>query len=134
MCACDFRFVTADSRLYLPEVNIQVPLTWGLTARLIRDIGRPKAMELITLCDDLPPAQAESLGLINGVAQSEAELEELVNTTANRLTGQNETTLHLVKTQFRALDHTVDSGDVTEMDNDMLLYRGLLDQQPKCRL
>jgi enoyl-CoA hydratase/carnithine racemase len=133
MCACDLRIVTMDTRLYLPEVDIAVPLTWGLTTRLIRDVGRPKAMELITLCDDLPPIQALSLGLINKVVADEQALDAAVDGWAARLAAKNGTALHLVKTQFRASDYSADLGNVTEFDNDWLLYREYLDRQ-KARL
>lgn len=47
--ACDLRIVCENTRMWFPEVDINLPLTWGLTARLVRDLGRPKAMELITM-------------------------------------------------------------------------------------
>ena len=127
MLACDLRLCTHDARLWLPEVDINMPLTWGLTARLIRDIGRPKAMELIAFCDDLLPETALRLGLINQVATSELELEQIAIQWAERLANKNPTTLHLVKTQFKSLDHTIDLGNSTMFDNDWLLYNKMLD-------
>jgi len=127
MCSCDIRVVTKDATLSLPEVDLSLPLTWGLTARLIKDVGRPKAMELITLCESLAPSEALSLGMINRVAADEKELDTVVDDWAARLASKNETTLHLVKTQFRALDHMMDTGDVTAYDNDLILYRAYLD-------
>jgi hypothetical protein len=54
----------------------QVP--WGLTPMLARDIGLPKAKELIMLCDAIEAQEALTLGLINKVASSLEELDELV--------------------------------------------------------
>jgi len=121
MQACDMRCCTRTTKLSVPEVNLGIPLTWGLTARMIRDVGRAKAMELITLCEDLPPTTAETLGLINRVAESDAEAEAVTLQWAEKLAQQQETALHMVKTQFRALAHSIDLGDVTESDNDLLL-------------
>ena len=131
MHACDMKVCTRDARLWLPEVDLQIPLTWGLTARMIRDVGRSRAMELITLCDDISPADAVRLGVVNRVVENEGELEGVVLDWATRLARKNETTLHLVKTQFRALNRNIDIGDATETDNDFLLYSKMLDEQAK---
>ena len=45
---------------------------------LARDIGLPKAKELIMLCDAIEAQEALTLGLINKVASSLEELDELV--------------------------------------------------------
>lgn len=131
MHACDMKVCTHDARLWLPEVDLQIPLTWGLTARLIRDVGRSRAMELITLCDDIKPEDAKRLGVVNRVVADERELEGVVLDWAARLARKNESTLHLVKTQFRALNRNIDIGDATETDNDFLLYSRMLDAQAK---
>ena len=46
----------------------QGPVPWGLTPMLARDIGFPKAKELVLLCESVSPEEALSLGLINRVA------------------------------------------------------------------
>lgn len=127
MEACDLRVVCADARIWLPEVDIGVPLTWGLTAALIRDVGRAKAMEMMALCDDISPHHALRLGLVNRVASNHGELEEIVVNMATRLALKPHLVLHLVKTQFKALRAHDNTGDVTLFDNDLLLYTMLLD-------
>jgi enoyl-CoA hydratase/carnithine racemase len=128
MNACDLRVVMQDARLYLPEVDINVPLTWGLTAMLARDVGMAKAKELIMLCDDMPVEEALSLGLINrmSAAGDEAALDEAVDDFAYRLAAKNPGALHMAKTQFRSLQHNVSTGDTTEHDGDLLLMQGLM--------
>ena len=86
----------------------QGPVPWGLTPMLARDIGLPKAKELVLLCESVSPEEALSLGLINRVAatgpplhacyiyrvadtssrappSAEAELDEIVDDFAFRL-------------------------------------------------
>ena len=128
MAACDLRLCTRDTKLCVPEVDLGMPLTWGLTARMIRDVGRAKAMELITLCDDLPTAQAAALGFVNAVAADEAALDDLVGRWVGKLALKSPTALHMVKCQFRALDRQATTGDVTESDNDLLFLTGVLEK------
>jgi enoyl-CoA hydratase/carnithine racemase len=133
MEACDLRVVCADARLWLPEVDVGVPLTWGLTAALTRDVGRAKAMELIALCDNLPAEDALRLGLVNKVVSGRNELDLTVAAMATRLARKSPLVLQLVKTQFRALRPCNNAGDVTVYDNDLLLYTGLLEQGSRHR-
>jgi enoyl-CoA hydratase/carnithine racemase len=122
------RIVMADARLYLPEVDIKLPLTWGLTAMLARDVGMAKAKELIMLCDDMPPATGVMLGLINLVtpADDEIALDHAIDDYAYRLASKDAGALHMAKTQFRSLQHSVVTGDTTEHDGDLLLMQGLM--------
>ena len=61
---------------------------------LARDIGLPKAKELIMLCDAIEAQEALTLGLINKVASSLEELDELVR--GARATQSVSTTLVLL--------------------------------------
>jgi len=125
--ACDLRIVCENTRMWFPEVDINLPLTWGLTARLVRDLGRPKAMELITMGSNFPAQDAFRLGFVNQVVQNEKELDQVVQKWVSILGLKNASTLHIIKTQFRQLDSLVDLGRVTDSDNDLLLYNKMLD-------
>ena len=87
---------------------------------LARDIGLPKAKELVLLCDAIAPADALSLGLINRVAETEAELDEIVNDFAFRLAAKPLGALHGAKGMFRALEASVLQGDVTTFEPDIV--------------
>ena len=128
MIACDLRVVTEASQLFLPEVDIHLPLTWGLTAMLANEIGMAKAKELIMLCDDLPVSLALSLGVINLATPSDdiVALDAAIDGYAYRLAAKDPGALHMAKTQFRSLQHSVVTGDTTEHDGDLLLMQGLM--------
>ena len=80
MQACDLRCVMHDALLFFPEVDLgSGPVPWGLTPMLARDIGLPKAKELIMLCDAITADEALGLGLINKVAPSLEALDEAVD-------------------------------------------------------
>ena len=125
--ACDMRIVVENARLWFPEVDINLPLTWGLTARAIRDLGRAKAMELISMGNDLPVTDAYRLGLVNKIAKDEADLDIIIKDMVVTLGNKNASTLHFIKTHFKQLDNMVDLGRATDTDNDYLLYNRMLD-------
>lgn len=65
------------------------------------------------------------------MAVPKEELERVAMDWATRLAKKDQTALHLVKSQFRALNRNIDIGDVTETDNDFLLYSKMLQAEAK---
>ncbi|MBI3455277.1 MAG: enoyl-CoA hydratase/isomerase family protein, partial [Candidatus Rokubacteria bacterium] len=45
--ACDFRWAAAEAELWIPEVDLGVPLGVGSTTRLVRLLGPARAKEII---------------------------------------------------------------------------------------
>lgn len=66
--ACDFRIVTPDCVLGLPEVAFGIIPDGGGTTRLIRTIGRERAREMIMTGRLIDATRAERLGLVTEVA------------------------------------------------------------------
>lgn len=67
--ACDFRIVSPDCVLGLPEVAFGIIPDGGGTTRLIRTIGRQPAREMIMTGRLVGAARAERLGLVTEVAE-----------------------------------------------------------------
>jgi enoyl-CoA hydratase/carnithine racemase len=76
--ACDVR-VAAEGpyRIGLPEVTLGLLPAAGGAQRLARQIGRGRALELLTTGRTVAPAEAERLGLVDRLFPA-AELEEAV--------------------------------------------------------
>ena len=121
--ACDLRLAAAGTVFAIPEVDLGVPLSWGATPRLIREIGFARARELILLCDRFEAEQAERWGLVNKVVPEE-QLDAVAGEWAQRVADKPEIAVHMVKTQFRAYAATIPLGDATETDGDLLLAAG----------
>src|SRR5207237_279332 len=45
--ACDFRVAAPDLAFSIPEVALGIPLTWAGIPRLVREIGLPRAREVV---------------------------------------------------------------------------------------
>jgi enoyl-CoA hydratase/carnithine racemase len=117
---CDFRLAAEGTRISLPEVDLGLPLTWGATPRLIREIGSARAREMILGCEVIDAQQALDWGLVHRQVP-EAELDSLVDDWANRYAQKPEAAIHMAKTQLRAYLASQVLGDVTEGDGDLLI-------------
>lgn len=121
--ACDLRIAAEDTVFQIPEVDLGIPLGWGGTPRLAREVGAARAKELILLCDRFDGAAAERYGLINRVVTA-ADLDRCVDDWAGRLAEKPPWALHMTKTQFRAYSRSTSLGDVTEGDGDLIALGG----------
>ena len=65
--ACDFRIAAESARFGQPEINLGIIPGWGGTSRLLRLIGRTRALELLMTGDMLKAADALRFGLLNRV-------------------------------------------------------------------
>ena len=65
--ACDFRIAAAEAELWIPEVDLGVPLGIASTTRFVRLVGPARAKEIILTCRRYPAAEALMLGLVHRV-------------------------------------------------------------------
>lgn len=69
--ACDFRFASAEAQLWIPEVDLGVPLGIASTTRFVRLVGVARAKEIIMSCRRYSAAEAQAMGLVHQVAPAE---------------------------------------------------------------
>ena len=65
--ACDFRIAAAEAQLWIPEVDLGVPLGVASTTRFVRLVGPGRAKEIIMTGRRYPAAEAQALGLVHRV-------------------------------------------------------------------
>lgn len=70
--ACTFRIATRNAKLGLPEIKLGIIPGYGGTQRLPRLIGEAKALEMIMLGRAVGAEEAERIGLIHRVIDSDA--------------------------------------------------------------
>jgi enoyl-CoA hydratase/carnithine racemase len=66
--ACDFRFAAAEAQLWIPEVELGVPLGIASTTRFVRLVGPARAKEIIMSGRRYSAAEAQAMGLVHQVA------------------------------------------------------------------
>ena len=65
--ACDFRIAAAEAQLWIPEVDLGVPLGVASTTRFVRMVGPARAKEIIMDCRRYSAEDARQWGLVNKV-------------------------------------------------------------------
>jgi enoyl-CoA hydratase/carnithine racemase len=65
--ACDFRIAAAEAQLWIPEVDLGVPLGVASTTRFVRLVGPARAKEIIMECRRYAAAEAQAIGLVHRV-------------------------------------------------------------------
>jgi enoyl-CoA hydratase len=94
--ACDFRVLSADARLGLPEVGLGTVPGWGGTERLTELVGRARAKEVILTRRFLDAGTALAWGVATAVAPA-AELQTTVDDLVSRLAGGAPVAVQLAK-------------------------------------
>ena len=64
----DWRVIASDAFVSLPEIALGIPLTWGTIPRLVNLIGPARAKRLTILCERIPAADAQAMGLTDYLA------------------------------------------------------------------
>ncbi|REE90670.1 enoyl-CoA hydratase/carnithine racemase [Paenibacillus taihuensis] len=109
--ACDFRYAARGVKLGLTEVGLGIIPGGGGTQRLPRLIGAARAKELILTARRITAEQACELGLLNGVADDETQLEALVSQLAAELLQAAPIAVYQAKLAInRGLDTDLESG------------------------
>lgn len=76
--ACHLRIATENAQFGQPEVNLGLIPGYGGTQRLVRYIGKTKALELMMTAAMINAQQALQLGLVNYVVAPEALIPKCV--------------------------------------------------------
>ena len=76
--ACDTSIVGQGARLGLPEVKLGVIPGGGGTQRLIRALGKPRAMALLLSGDLVTGTEAATLGLVGKVVDDDEVVEQAI--------------------------------------------------------
>ena len=94
--ACDWIIATPSAVLGQPEVSLGVPPGFGGTQRLLRAVGRARALELITTGRQVKAAEALAMGLVNQVVEG-AELQATGLAQARSIAKQGPLAVRLAK-------------------------------------
>jgi enoyl-CoA hydratase/carnithine racemase len=103
--ACDFRWAAEEAQLWIPEVDLGVPLGVASTTRFVRLVGPAPAKEIIMEGRRYPAAEALALGLVHRVVPA-AGLEKAVREYAERLAAKPFRPLAEVKARINAIART----------------------------
>ena len=103
--ACDFRVAAAEAEMWIPEVDLGVPLGVASTTRFVRLVGPARAKEIIMTCRRYSAAEALGLGLVHRVVPR-AELDKAVAELAAMLAAKPVRPLAEMKARINAIART----------------------------
>ena len=126
LTACDLRLVAENAWFSIPEVELNLPLTWQALPRLMRELGPARTKELVMACDRFSAQDAERWGFVNHVYPDEQLLPK-TRELAAKLLSMDPLSLALTKKACKALENTMVSKDVSYSDDALMLlaYRNL---------
>jgi enoyl-CoA hydratase/carnithine racemase len=103
--ACDFRWAAAEAQLWIPEVDLGVPLGIASTTRFVRFAGPARAKEIIMECRRYSAGEAQAMGLVHRVVPGDALAKE-VRAYAELLASKPFKPLAEVKARINAIART----------------------------
>ncbi len=120
MAACDLRVVAEDTVMFIPEIDIGIPLAWGGIPRLVREIGPAMTKELVITCRRFSADEAKQMGFVNRVVAAsrvEAEAEAL----AREVASKPSVPVVVTKEHVNAVTRAMTAGTTSFADGDALL-------------
>jgi enoyl-CoA hydratase/carnithine racemase len=123
--ACDMRLAAASAWFSIPEVDLDIPLTWNALPRLMRELGPARTRELVMTCRRFTAAEALSWGFLNHV-YADRELMPRARDLAKTLLAKDPMSLALTKSATAALARQMVPPEATQADREMLFLADLL--------
>jgi enoyl-CoA hydratase/carnithine racemase len=103
--ACDFRLASADAALWIPEVDLGVPLGVASTTRFVRLVGPARAKEIIMEGRRYTATECHAMGLVHQVAPAD-RLRAAVREYAARLAAKPFGPMAQIKARINAIART----------------------------
>jgi enoyl-CoA hydratase/carnithine racemase len=103
--ACDFRFAAAEAQMWIPEVDLGVPLGVASTTRFVRLVGPAAAKEIILECRRYTAAEAAAMRLVHRVVPGD-QLKKAVDDYAQLMAAKPWRPLTEMKARINAIART----------------------------
>jgi enoyl-CoA hydratase/carnithine racemase len=120
LTCCDLRLAAESAWFSIPEVELDLPLTWQALPRLMREVGPARTKEVAMLCERFTSAEAAAWGLVNHVHPDD-DLPRAARAMAARLLSMDPLSLASTKHACAALANAMVPKEVTWSDAEMML-------------
>lgn len=132
LSCCDLRVAAESAWFSIPEVELDLPLTWQALPRLMRELGPARTKELVMACERFTSAQALQWGFLNHVVPDDQVLLE-ARRLAERLLSMDPLALAMTKSACAALENLMVPKEVTWSDAELMLlaYRQAALKRPQ---
>lgn len=124
----DIRLAGASAWFSIPEVDLEIPLTWNALPRLMRELGPARTRELVMTCDRFTADDALRWGFVNHI-YADAEVLPRARDLAAKLLAKDPLSLALTKSATAALAEAMVPTNVTYNDRELLMLSNALRQR-----
>jgi enoyl-CoA hydratase/carnithine racemase len=116
----DMRIAADDAWFSIPEVELNLPLTWQAIPRLMRELGPARTKELVMACERFTAQQALAWGFVNHLYPKDQVMPE-ARKLAARLLSMDPLSLAMTKTACNAAANMIVPVEVTWSDRELML-------------
>ena len=121
IAACaDLRLAAESAWFSIPEVDLDIPLTWNALPRLMRELGPARTRELVMTCDRFSAQDALQWGFVNRV-YADGELLPQALALAEKLLAKDPLALATTKSATAALAQLMVPEQATYSDREQLM-------------
>jgi enoyl-CoA hydratase/carnithine racemase len=120
LTCCDLRIAAESAWFSIPEVELDLPLTWQALPRLMRELGPARTKELVMACERFTSEQALQWGFLNRVVP-DADVVPEARALAERLLSMDPLALAMTKSACAALENLMVPKEVTWSDAELML-------------
>ena len=124
----DIRLASESAWFSIPEVDLDIPMTWNSLPRFMREIGPARTKELVMTCDRFSAEDALRWGLLNHVVP-DGNLLPRARELAAKLLAKDPMSLAMTKSTTAALAQAMVPTTVTHSDADYLVFARLLREE-----
>jgi enoyl-CoA hydratase/carnithine racemase len=132
LSAMDLRLAAESAWFSIPEIDLNIPLTWNALPRLMRELGPARTKQLVMTGDRFCAEDAMRWGFLNQVTADDALLPT-VRSLAAKLLAKDPLSLALTKSTTRALANMMVPGEPTHSDREYLMLSALLGTKKKSK-
>ncbi|MBZ5609579.1 MAG: enoyl-CoA hydratase/isomerase family protein [Acidobacteriia bacterium] len=125
LSAMDLRLAAESVWFSIPEIDLDIPLTWNALPRLMRELGPARTKELVMTGERFSVHDALRWGFLNQVTADDA-LEKAARALAAKLLSKDPLSLALTKSTTRALANLMVPDEPTHSDREYLMFARLL--------
>jgi enoyl-CoA hydratase len=115
--ACHIRVAVESAKFGQPEVNLGLIPGYGGTQRLTQLVGKGKALELMMTADTIAAQEAKSIGLVNHVVKTHAELMPLAESILRKILAKAPLAIEMVISCANAVYNKEEDGYQTEANS-----------------
>jgi enoyl-CoA hydratase/carnithine racemase len=121
LAACaDLRLAAEAAWFSIPEIDLDLPMTWNSLPRLMRELGPARTKELVMTCDRFSAGDAERWGFVNHV-YADDRLMPQARALASKLLEKDQLALATTKATLSALANLMVPAEATSSDPELLL-------------